>query len=438
MDLIRGIALLGAAVLLTACEKEDVLQGQRLDPRAVVTGAAPEEDALVSGSAPIGLPAPQANADWPQRAGNAQHDLINPVLGAGVTEVWKADIGDGQSRRYRLVAEPVVARGMVFTIDSRATVTATSTSGGRVWQADVTPPGDHASDASGSGLAYDDGKLFVTSGFGELVALDSATGQVLWRKNFGAGIGGAPTVSAGVAYVVTRDAAAYAVRTSDGKILWQFSSAPTKVTIGGGSAPVLTDKLVIFPFANGELQALLKTNGLSVWNGSVAGQRNGRGYTVIEDMTGEPVVAGKVLYAGSSSGRLSAFDVDTGEMLWSAPEGAVSPVQVVGGSVFYVNDNGRLQRLDAKSGKLIWSKDLPYWTDDRVRKQNRIWVHYGPVMAGNRLFLASSDGYLRVFDPVNGNLLSTGKIPGGASTDPVVAGGTLYDVSRDGVLFAYR
>jgi outer membrane protein assembly factor BamB len=103
-----------------------------------------------------------------------------------------------------------------------------------------------------------------------------------------------------------------------------------------------------------------------------------------------------------------------------------------------VSDEARLVRLDAATGETVWARDLPYFVKDKVKKQNEIWVHYGPVLAGGKLFVASSDGLLRIFDPTSGNLIGQTEIPGGASTDPVVAGGTLYVVSRDGVLHAYR
>lgn len=441
VNLIRGMALagtvLGSVALLAGCQKEEILQGTRIDPRDVIEGASvpgPENVAR-----PISLPKPQANADWPQRAGDAQHLLVNPALGAGVTQVWEAPIGQGDSYRYRLVAEPVVAAGQVFTLDSRGLVTATAAANGaRIWQASITPAGDRADDATGSGLAYDGGRLYVTSTYGELVALDARTGAVIWRQRFDAGIGGAPTVADGVVYVVARDASAWAIQTSDGKVLWQLDAAPAPAGMGGASAPVVAGRAVIFPFATGEMLAAMRQGGIGLWQANVAGRRVGRGYSQVQDLTGEPVVAGNVVYAGSSAGKLSAFDLDSGTMLWTAQSGPTSPVQVAGGALFMTTDDAKLQRLDAATGRVIWSVDLPQYVREKIKKQNEIWVNYGPVLAGGRLFVPSSDGVLRVFDPVNGALVSQGVIPSGASTDPVVAGGTLYLVGRDGVLRAYR
>jgi len=434
---IRGIALgCLAAVALAACEKEVILQGERLDPREVL---APEAaPAATPVAVALKLPAAQGNAEWTHRAGAPSHALINPAIGAGSTRIWSANIGAASGRKHRITADPVVAGGRVFTLDSHAGVTATATSGATLWQADLTPPGENPESASGGGLAAAGGAVYATTGFGELVALEAATGRVLWRQKFDAGIGGAPTVSGEIVYVVARDASAWAVRTSDGKVLWQLPGTPSGSGMTGVSAPAVNDRLVVFPFPSGELIAALKTGGLTLWQSKVAGARPGRAYTSVLDLTGDPVIVGKVVYAGSSAGKVTAFDVDTGDRIWTAKEGAVSPVQVAGGSVFLVSDENRLVRLDAATGEEIWAIELPYYLKDKIKKQQAIHVHYGPLLAGGKLFLASSDGLLRVYDPTSGNLIGQAEIPGGAATDPVVAGSTLYVVGMNGQLHAFR
>ena len=65
-----------------------------------------------------------------------------------------------------------------------------------------------------------------------------------------------------------------------------------------------------------------------------------------------------------------------------------------------MSDNSQLVRLDAASGNVVWKADLPYYLPVRKDKHRRdIYVHYGPLLAGNRLIVASSDGELRAFDP---------------------------------------
>jgi outer membrane protein assembly factor BamB len=116
----------------------------------------------------------------------------------------------------------------------------------------------------------------------------------------------------------------------------------------------------------------------------------------------------------------------------------MSPVWVNGNDVFLVSDGNELVRLSAKTGERIWGVKLPFFVKDRPKRQATLFAHYGPVLAGGRLYVASSDGLIRAFDPTNGALLQTGEIPGGASTSPVFAGGVMFVVSGKGQLFAFR
>ena len=436
VKLIRGMAVLGMAALVTGCEKELILEGDRIDPRDVLSQSA--ADAPLAVSTAIALPAQQSNAEWTHRAGNPAHALINPAIANGTTRVWSASIGEGAGRKHRITADPVIGAGRIYTLDARAQVAATGLDGGALWKADLTPASDNADDASGGGLAYADGQVFVTTGFGELVALDAASGAVKWRQKFDVAIGGAPTVSGGLVYVVARDASAWAIRTSDGKVQWQLPGTPSGSGRVGVSAPAVNDRMVVFPFSSGEMVGALKQGGLNLWQGKVAGARIGRAFATVTDLTGDPVIVGDTLYAGSSAGKVGAFDVNSGERIWTATEGAVSPVQVAGGSVFLVSDEARLVRLDAATGATIWAQDLPYFVKEKIKKQAKIFVHYGPLLAGSKLFVASTDGLLRAFDPATGALLGQTEIPGGAATNPVVAGGTLYVVGMNGQLHAFR
>ncbi|MDB6176831.1 PQQ-binding-like beta-propeller repeat protein [Paracoccus sp. Z330] len=438
--MLRMTLAFAAALGLTACgDREVILPGERLDPTAVTSpdGPAVEGPAAVSSTA-LSLAAPRVNGEWSHRGGNAAHQPGHVALGAGTTRVWSNPIGQGNDRRFRISADPIVAAGRVFTLDSHARVTASAQSGGTSWSTDITPVLENPKSASGGGLAYEGGRIFASTGFGELVALDATSGAILWRQRVDAPVAGGPAVANGVVYVSARNNIGWAVRASDGKVLWQTSGTPSTAGVMGVSVPAVQGDTVVFPFASGQLQGVDAGSGLAKWSAQVAGKRTGRAVAVIRDMTGDPVISSGVVYGGTSAGRINAVELSSGTELWSAHDGANSPVVVAGGSVFAVNDQAQLIRLDAATGGVIWRIDLPYYADAKTKKQDRIYAHFGPVLAGGRLFVASSDGVLRVFDPASGRLVGQGAIPGGAASAPVVAGQTLYVVSRDGQLHAFR
>ncbi|WP_438667672.1 outer membrane protein assembly factor BamB family protein [Pseudogemmobacter sonorensis] len=444
-------ALCGAALslALAACgERELILPGERFSVRDDLAASIPQEGqpaprapagGPASESRPISLPAVQSNADWAQRGGNARHAAPHAALSSAPSLVWAQAIGQGSSRRARISAAPVVAGGRVFTLDAASVVSAVSTSGAALWQADLAAVFDRGGAVSGGGLAAGGDRLFVTTAYGEVVALDAATGRVVWSQRVDSAVQGAPTVDGGRVYVTARDGAAWALEAANGKVVWQVVGSPAPSGFLGAAAPTVGDRAVIFPSGAGDLMAVLKVGGgTKVWQASLAGKRLGRAYAQSYDVTGDAALVGGVLYAGTGAGRTVAIDAGSGAQIWSAGEGALGPPAVAGGSVFIVNDEARLVRLDAASGRVIWEVEMPYFQDDRARKRKAVYAHYGPVLAGGRLWVASSDGVLRGFDPVGGRLVHSAEIPGGAATQPAVAGGTLYVVSGAGQLLAFR
>jgi outer membrane protein assembly factor BamB len=194
----------------------------------------------------------------------------------------------------------------------------------------------------------------------------------------------------------------------------------------------------LFPTSAGELIAARRDTGQIMWRRAVAGTRIGVAYASVTDVTGDPVVQGDVVYVGNQSGRVMALNRSDGRIIWTADEAAYGPVWPVGGSVFLMSDRNRLVRLDAGTGEFIWAESLPLFTETRERRRAGIFAHYGPVLAGGRLIVGSGDGALRSFDPASGALVAETELRSGAAIAPIVVGGTLYVVSRDGLLTAYR
>lgn len=435
------LAALAATAMLSACgDDELILPGERLDIRAPLDpqAEAPQVADRTPREVALRVPGQVNHQSWPQVNGSAQHAIQHPALGAAPQLIWSTDIGAGSDRRYRLTAAPVAADGRIFTLDGLARVSAVAPTGAILWTRDLTPARENAEEASGGGLALGDGSLFVSSGFGMLSALDPATGDLRWQQKLGAAATAPPTVAGQIVYVVGRDSVAWAIDTRNGRVLWSLPGTPSGTGYVGGGAPAVTDRLVILPFPSAEITGVLRQSGIGVWGGAVSGARVGRAYAGFSDITGDPVVVGNRIYAGNAAGRTAAIDAVDGDRIWTADEGATDPVWPVGNAIFLVSDQNELVRLDSATGDVVWAVPLPLFTEEKVRRRKGIYAQYGPVLAGGRLWVASSDGALRGFDPASGGLTAQLDLPGGAATPPIVVNRTLYVVNLDGQLLAYR
>lgn len=442
-----GMAALAMMAALAACARDTILEGDRFPVTADLEaslaadgGPAPVAASPIApnASAPVALPESTSNAEWSHRGGSASHAGPHGVLGANPQRIWSVDIGAGNNRRNRITASPVVAEGRIFVMDAKAQVVALSAAGGVLWRADLRASYDRGAEVSGGGLAVAGGKVYATTGFGEMVALNAASGAVLWRQNLLSPGNAAPTAEGNTVYVIGRDGAGAALAADTGRILWQVPGASAATSLVASAAPAVAGSTVYFAYASGQIAAIDRETGQGLWSAAVAGQRNGRAYTAISDVSGEPVIAGDLLYAGSAGGRTVAIEAATGLRRWTAREGALNPPLVVGGAVFIVNDEARLIRLDAATGEVVWSVDLPYYRNQRNHRAKAIYASYGPVLASGRIVIVSSDGALRQFNPEDGALLGQAEIPGGAASSPALAGGVLYVMSTRGQLHAFR
>lgn len=437
-----GMCVLSVVLLAGCSERDVILPGKREPVSAVLTRNIQSEEAAaeaVSEAArTIQLPAQTANANAPQGNGTPDFRTDHPQLGTALTQVFAVNIGAGDSRKHRIVADPVVSGGRVFTLDSETLVTAVSTSGAVQWQRDVLPDGAESGDATGGGLAADGDVLYVSTGFGALTALEASTGRTIWTQDLEATGSGRPSVFGDLVYVMAGDDTGWAIDKDTGRVAWRVTGSLSRTNVLGAPAPIVTDGLTVFSFGSGEMQAVFRQGGLRRWDASVLGERKGRALSKIDDVTGRPIAANGVVYAGNQSGRTVAVSGGSGVRIWTAEEGAIDTVLPVADSVFLVTDRNELVRLSDEDGSRIWGTALPNFVKDRPRRRSEVFAHHGPILAGGRLHVASSDGFLRSFDPATGGLTATTEIPNGASTAPVVAGQTLYVVSRKGQLLAYR
>ncbi|QIE42218.1 PQQ-binding-like beta-propeller repeat protein [Rhodobacteraceae bacterium SC52] len=452
--------IFGSALLLASCSPpEEILPGQRFDPRdiAEASEAFDPEEALPTEPLPqppttiaargyvvtgeparLSLPAARTNSDWTHIGGSATHQIRHPSLGATLTQVWTAQIGQAASRRVRPSADPVVSGGRVFTLSAFSEVQATSVSGAVLWSRDLTPSGERPGEAAGGGLSIQGNRLYVTTGYGRLHVLDATSGAEVWTQVLDAVPNSAATVADKLVYVTTRGGEALALDTDTGRILWRLSAGDATSFTADGASPAVSGRTVLLPFGSGDVIAALRLGGMRLWSTVVTGERVGRAYARITDITGDPVIDGGTAYIGTPTGRLAAIDMATGERLWTANEGAANVVWPAGGSLFMITDQRDLARLSASDGSTIWSGTLPLYVTEKVRRRRGVFAHYGPVLAGGRLIVVSSDGFLREFNPTSGALLRNTDLGSPAVANPVVAGGTLFVVTENGILHAFR
>lgn len=426
-------AMLIAALALGGCGlfgDEDTLEGERIRIRsdvATATGAPTMQP----------LPEPVRNSDWTQTSGTASHNLGHLAGPNSLSRSWTADAGSGSDNSV-ITSQPVVVDGSVYTLDAEGRLSAfAADSGARRWQVSLVPEGEDAGDGFGGGIAADGGRLFAATGYGEILAIDPASGEIVWRQFLGAPFRAAPAAAGGLVVAVTRDNRAFALDARDGSPRWgQQGRGMAGAGLLGGASPAIVGDLVILPFSSGELMAVAGNTGRGLWNAILTSGRRGLARSEIIDISGDPVAVGPFVLAANQAGRMLAVDARSGQRAWTRSIGSLGPIWPAGDTVFLVSDDTVLMRVSARDGSVLWSKELPAFEDPDDRDDPI--AYSGPVLAGGRLLLTDSLGNLLAFDGRTGEEGERVDLVAGSLTGPVVAGGSVYVLSGNGTLQAFR
>ena len=324
---------------------------------------------------------------------------LDPVDGA---ELWERGRPPGPA------GVPAIAGGLVVHARDQGVggqvVARDIETGELAWQAPLgsTPLG-------GPTVAED--AVFVGTGAGEVVALDLTTGKERWRFATRGAVSGPPAVSDGIVV-----AAAYQVTTGHSTVygldaelgapdgaLWEHAAG----AVGPPSAPSIADGLAYIGLTNEEVRALDVEDGLQRWSfisrdgfrprqipaasevlvladrthlyrlDPVSGEQRWSwlladlsplpGNRIETLLASSPAVSGETVLLGTTSGELSAIDLDSGRRVWRRDlgEAAAGPVAITSERVYAVTlgEDGSLVALESDPSGALLSEISPTVVD---------------------------------------------------------------------------
>lgn len=381
----------------------------------------------MAASRPVTLPLPIQNASWSQPGGTPSNAPGHLLLGPTLKRVWRQSAGSGSSSYGRLTTSPIVAGGRVFTLDAAAKLTAFSLANGSpTWRLDLTPQKESSTEGYGGGLAVDAGRLYAATGFGKVLALEPATGRVIWERSLRIPARTSPTAAQNKLFVITTSGRFFCLDGNTGETLWDYRGPSETTQISSNPSPAVSGKVVTVPYPNGDLVALDIDTGRPLWSDSLARTRSSASFALMSDAARPAMADGKV-YAVGHGGRMVATDQTTGERLWALNVPSTQTPWVAGEHVFVVDTGGKLSAISREDGQFVWTVKLP---------GSRTWS--GPTLAGGALWLASNKGGVVGVDAVSGRVTRQFSVGAAVYIAPVVANGAMLIMTDAAELIAFR
>jgi len=394
--------------------------------------ADPEAAAL-----PVELPTAYRNTIWAQADGYPTHAMQHTQATGNLDILFRRNFGEGSDRSSRINARPIFADGRIYAMDGRGRVFALDPeTGEQIWQTRLQAASRNDRTSYGGGLAFDGGRVFAHNGNRFIAALDATTGSEIWRTESLTPFHSAPTAVDGMVFTSTDDNELYAIQQSNGEIVWNHQGIAEPARLLTSPSVAVLGETVIAPYASGELVALRIQNGNPIWNDALTRTGGLTPISAINDVAGSPIIVGDHVYAMSHSGILAAFDIRTGERIWTQPAGGLHAPWVAGDFIFLVTTDGEVVCVERTDGTIRWVTQLQQFESERRRRDRIAWA--GPVMAGGRLVLAGSHGRAAILSATDGTIQRQVNLGDTVFVAPIIVNETIYIVTDEARLIALR
>jgi outer membrane protein assembly factor BamB len=426
-------------------EKETASEGERIS--IIPAGERLEVSAALKGQ-DFALPAPTTVTDWPTPGGTLAQSVEHVDAAPNLQIAWRRSIGRGSGRGFFITAPPIAVGGRIYTMDAEAGVSAhDARTGEQIWRTNIRPTDNRRDrEGFGGGIAFADGKLYVSSGFRQVVQLDAATGAIGWRTRTDQPIHAAPTVADGRVMVVALDNTLLTFDAATGAPGWNYQALSEPARILAASSPAVSGETVVASFGSGELVALREQNGSDLWNAALSRTSQTNALSEIRDIPGRPVIYQGDVFAVSHSGVFAATDLRTGQARWSLPVVGVTTPWPAGDVVYVVSRDGQLICAARDSGQIYWITDLNAGVKPR-KTGGFLWIGRhtapkplwsSPILANNRVIMVGSSGDLIAVNAKTGAVEKRERLGAPAIIGPIASGNMLYVVTDNGDLIALR
>jgi outer membrane protein assembly factor BamB len=351
---------------------------------------------------------------------NAPAELVDIEPTLRIRKLWSESVGDGNPV-MRLGLAPASDGTRIFAADHDGQIAAfDARRGKRLWRVKTRL-------ALAGGPAVGAGLVAAGSSDGVMVALSAEDGAEQWRVQLGSEVLAPPAIARHV-YVRTVDGKLVALDPGDGREVWFVQQNMPRLSVRGTGSPVVDRDRVICGFDNGRVAAYDVNDGSVIWDVLVAPPSGRTEVDRLSDLNATVRVIGDEVYAVSYQGRLVALARESGQILWSIDFSSYSGLGADLGNLYVSGDSGVLLAVERATGRELWRRDELSHRDLTA-----------PTAYGSAVVVGDLEGYVHFFDVSDGKPLARIRAGSGRiAAAPLVVDEFLYVFTDEGDLVALR
>lgn len=323
----------------------------------------------------------------------APAELLDVVSETAINRNWRINVGNGQGDNYKKLT-PVVDGGFVFAASDDGEIMAVNTiNGDLMWQTEVE-------NSITGGVGAGDGIVMIGTEAAELIVFNQSNGEEVWRASVSSEILSQPKTNGDIVVAQTVDGKLIALNREDGMQRWTYETTLPALTLRGTSSPILTSEgTVVAGFSNGILVSVAAEDGVYVWEERVAVPDGQYDIERVIDVDGELLVDGSRILAASYQGNLMAFDIASGQIVWGMEASSYHGMDQGFGNIYYSDDKSHLIALRNNSSDVVWQNEELQYRDLTA-----------PKTISNYVAIADYEGYLHLVSQIDGRIVGRTRI----------------------------
>jgi outer membrane protein assembly factor BamB len=294
-------------------------------------------------------------------------------------------------------------------------------SGRQQWDLDTEQPF-----SGGPGLDGD--HLYMGTIDGRVIAYERSGGAELWNSQVSSEVLAPPASADGIVVVRCIDGRVFGLDAVSGRRLWIHDRNVPLLTLRGNTDLLIRGGVVFVGYDDGAVVSLRLADGSQIWSQTIVSPEGRTELDRLADIGQQMVIIASDLIVSSYKSRVVSLAADSGRLLWFKDISSATGVQVDRTNLAVSEKNGNLWMLDRRNGATTWRLD---------QMTNRGLTR--PAFYGNYVVVGDKEGYLHWLDSDIGSFVArvrAGK--DGFAAAPLSVGTTLYVLTHDGELIAYR
>jgi len=264
-------------------------------------------------------------------------------------------------------------------------------SGNENWTVKVSP--------LSSGISAGFGVLIVSSKQGELICLSQNDGSIIWSIDTGGEVLTQAAIDAKLVIIKTSAGELIAYNISDGLKEWSYRSQLPSLTLRGSSPPIIEERITYAAFDNGRLGAFQLDTGFLIWDGAISYVEGTSELENMIDADSSPIIEGGLLFVVNYQGQIAAFDLAQRRMVWAEKASSFYTPVISKGVMAILEDDSTFTTYSTKTFGSSWSSDDYY-----LRELSNHDSYKGSIVVGD------FEGYIHFMNTLNGKTSSRLKI----------------------------